>query len=224
MSKLNVNTIEPQSGTTVTVGASGDTIAIPSGATIANSGTATGFGLQKVSEASGTALTGQASLEVALPETFRAFKMYLDIKPETDDAHLQATLSIDDGSSYYGSANNYQYGYQHIYVSGDGAHDVVYSNGDTKIELSKDGGNNTANAEGHHMMFDIKPINTESSVKQHNNITWEGSRNDSSNNFRTIRGSGVLAATYTNKINKIKLAYDSGNIEDYFVTLYGFNI
>ena len=43
MSKINVNTIEPQSSTTVTLGASGDTIAIPSGATLANSGTATGF-------------------------------------------------------------------------------------------------------------------------------------------------------------------------------------
>ena len=34
MSKLNVNTIEPQSGTTVTLGASGDTITVPSGVTI----------------------------------------------------------------------------------------------------------------------------------------------------------------------------------------------
>jgi len=223
MSEVKVDKISPRSGTAFTLGDSGDTFTIPSGATIANSGTATGFGLQKVSEASGTALSGQSSIEVTLPETFRAFKMYLDIKPETDDAHLEATLSIDDGSSYYTSSNNYQYGYQHIYANNT-AHDVIYSNGDTKIELSKDGGNNTANAEGHHMSFDIKPINTESSVKQHNNITWEGTRNDSSNAFRTIRGSAVLAATYVNKINKIKLAYNSGNIEDYFVTLYGFNI
>ena len=178
-------------------------------------------GLAKVSSASGTGLSSQANIEVALPETYRAFKLYLDIKPETDNAHLQATLSVDDGSSYYTSSNNYQYGYQHIYASG--THDVIYSNGDTKIELSKDGGNNTANAEGHHIQFDIKPITTESSVNQHNRLTWEGSRNDGSgNNFRTIRGSGILAATYTNKINKIKIAYDSGNIEDYFYTLYGY--
>jgi hypothetical protein len=41
----------PQSGTSLTIGASGDTITIPSGATITNSGTATGFGkvLQVVS-------------------------------------------------------------------------------------------------------------------------------------------------------------------------------
>jgi hypothetical protein len=44
MSKIEVNAIEPQSGTTLTLGASGDTITIPAGATISNSGTAAGFG------------------------------------------------------------------------------------------------------------------------------------------------------------------------------------
>ena len=76
-------------------------------------------GLAKVSSASGTGLSSQANIEIALPETYRAFKLYLDIKPETDNAHLQATLSVDDGSSYYTSSNNYQYGYQHIYQSGN---------------------------------------------------------------------------------------------------------
>ena len=52
MSTLNVNTITPNSGTTITIGGSGDTITLPSGATLAvesgatisNSGTASGFG------------------------------------------------------------------------------------------------------------------------------------------------------------------------------------
>ena len=44
MSKLEVDTIEPQSGTSLTLGANGDTITIPSGATLTNNGTATGFG------------------------------------------------------------------------------------------------------------------------------------------------------------------------------------
>lgn len=43
-SELKVNKISPESGTGVQLGDSGDTITIPSGATIANSGTATGFG------------------------------------------------------------------------------------------------------------------------------------------------------------------------------------
>jgi hypothetical protein len=44
MSKLEVNAVEPQCGTNLTLGASGDTIIIPSGATISNQGTAAGFG------------------------------------------------------------------------------------------------------------------------------------------------------------------------------------
>jgi hypothetical protein len=44
MSELKVNKVTPRSGTTVTLGDSGDTITIPSGATITNNGTATGFG------------------------------------------------------------------------------------------------------------------------------------------------------------------------------------
>jgi hypothetical protein len=52
MSKINVNTWEPESGTAATLMASGDTVTVPSGAaltiasgaTITNSGTATGFG------------------------------------------------------------------------------------------------------------------------------------------------------------------------------------
>ena len=43
MSTLETNLIQPSTGTTLTLGASGDTITIPSGATITNSGTATGF-------------------------------------------------------------------------------------------------------------------------------------------------------------------------------------
>ena len=44
MSKIEVNAIEPQCGTNLTVGASGDTITFPTGTTIVNNGSQTGFG------------------------------------------------------------------------------------------------------------------------------------------------------------------------------------
>ena len=44
MSKIEVNAIEPQCGTTLTVGASGDTITFPTGTTVVNNGSQTGFG------------------------------------------------------------------------------------------------------------------------------------------------------------------------------------
>jgi hypothetical protein len=43
MGTIFVDNLEPQSGTSLTLGASGDTLTIPSGCTISNSGTATGF-------------------------------------------------------------------------------------------------------------------------------------------------------------------------------------
>ena len=43
MSEILTNKITPVTGNTVTLGDSGDTFSIPSGATVANSGTATGF-------------------------------------------------------------------------------------------------------------------------------------------------------------------------------------
>jgi len=44
MGTLFVDKLDPQSGTSLEIGSSGDTITIPSGASITNSGTATGFG------------------------------------------------------------------------------------------------------------------------------------------------------------------------------------
>ena len=56
MSTLNVDKVDPSTGTDLEIGSSGDTITIPSGATIVNSGTATGFGV---------ALTGSTNNTVA---------------------------------------------------------------------------------------------------------------------------------------------------------------
>ena len=44
MATLFVDKIDPQSGTSLEIGSSGDTVTIPSGCTLTNSGTATGFG------------------------------------------------------------------------------------------------------------------------------------------------------------------------------------
>ena len=57
MSLINVNTIEPSTGTDITLGASGDTITIPSGATITNSGTSTGFGATLSGSTNNTVVT-----------------------------------------------------------------------------------------------------------------------------------------------------------------------
>jgi len=61
MSELKVNKISPASGTAFTLGDSGDTFTIPSGATIANSGTATGFVTAGALDLNGAKLTIDAN-------------------------------------------------------------------------------------------------------------------------------------------------------------------
>ena len=87
MSKIEVDAIEPQSGTSLTLGASGDTITIPSGATLTNSGTAAGFGkvLQVVtatdstqrSTSSATYVTASNTLSVAITPSSASNKILL---------------------------------------------------------------------------------------------------------------------------------------------------
>jgi len=70
MSKLETNQVDPATGTTLTLGTSGDTIAIPSGVTIANSGTATGFSTPGISSsADATAITITSAERVGIGET-----------------------------------------------------------------------------------------------------------------------------------------------------------
>mgnify|MGYP003116064482 CR=1 FL=1 len=70
MSKIFVDQVDPKTGTSLTLGTSGDTVNIPSGVTIANAGTATGFGVslangvdnRVITSSSATALNGEANL------------------------------------------------------------------------------------------------------------------------------------------------------------------
>ncbi len=175
----------------------------------------------KVATASGTAQSSLSSIEIALDESYAKFLLYWNWKPETDNATLLAYLSTDNGSSYYTSSNNYKYGTDILYVNTDSVSDVDYSDGNNQIKLSKEVGNNTSNGEGNSLTIDISPIMTEGSVNQSNRITWWGTRMSDGNGIRTMIGTATLEASYVLKVNKIKLQPGSGNIEDYFYTLYG---
>jgi hypothetical protein len=77
MSKVNVNSIEPETGTTLTLGAASDTIDIPSGATLdvtgaTVSGLSAGKVLQVVSTTDNTAVTVSSGALVELSTNFRA--------------------------------------------------------------------------------------------------------------------------------------------------------
>ena len=68
MSKVEVDQVDPQSGTTLTLGTSGDTVSIPSGVTLANAGTVTGIPASAIN--SGTIATARLGSGTADATTF----------------------------------------------------------------------------------------------------------------------------------------------------------
>ena len=101
MSEVKVNKISPATGTAFTIGDSGDTFTVPSGATIVNSGTATGFGGGKI---------GQV-LQVVKTDTFTSsLQSWVDITDITLAITPTATSSkilVQAGFSTGGISNGY---------------------------------------------------------------------------------------------------------------------
>ena len=91
MSELKVNKLSPATGTTFTLGDSGDTFNIPSGATIANSGTATGFVSAGALDLNGAVLTVDADADTT-------------ITADTDD---QIDIAIAGADDFQFTANTF---------------------------------------------------------------------------------------------------------------------
>ena len=91
MSELKVNKISPATSTTITLGDSGDTFNIPSGATIANSGTATGFVSAGALDLNGAVLTVDADADTT-------------ITADTDD---QIDIAIAGADDFQFTANTF---------------------------------------------------------------------------------------------------------------------
>ena len=120
MSKIEVNAIEPQCGTDLTVGASGDTITFPSGTTVVNNGSQTGFGRTgtvnwdtTAKTASFTAVSGDGyfvnTTSGAITVTLPASPSAGDIVAVSDYAGTALTNAITiarNGSNINGSAED----------------------------------------------------------------------------------------------------------------------
>ena len=91
MATLFVDKIDPQSGTSLEIGSSGDTITIPAGATIVNSGTQTGFGG-----------TNTPSFSAILASNFTLTQNVLVLIPF-------ATEQWDTDNAYDNTASNYKF-------------------------------------------------------------------------------------------------------------------
>jgi hypothetical protein len=128
MSKIEVNAIEPQSGTTLTLGASGDTITIPAGATISNSGTAAGFGPTGAVSWNTTKITADPNPAVTgvgyfCDTTSAAFTVTLPSSPAAG-----AVIGIADYANTF-ATNNLTVGRNGSNIGGAAANGVLSTNG-----------------------------------------------------------------------------------------------
>ncbi len=117
MSKIEVDQVDPQSGTTLTLGTSGDTVSIPSGVTLANAGTATGFASIAWQSTVVTAATHTASANqgIWINTTSNACTLTLPASPSVGDQLIfsdflrkwgtnAVTLSLN-GSKFQGNTS-----------------------------------------------------------------------------------------------------------------------
>jgi hypothetical protein len=128
MSKIQVNAIEPQCGTTLTVGASGDTIVIPSGAIISNQGTAAGFGPTGAVSWNTTKITANPNPAVTgvgyfCDTTSAAFTVTLPLSPAAG-----AVVGISDYANTF-ATNNITVGRNGSNIGGVATNAVLSTNG-----------------------------------------------------------------------------------------------
>ena len=91
MSELKVNKMSPATGTAFTLGDSGDTFTIPSGATVTNNGSATGFVTAGALDLNGAVLTIDADADTT-------------ITADTDD---QIDIAIAGADDFQMTANTF---------------------------------------------------------------------------------------------------------------------
>jgi len=117
MSEVKVNKVSPRSGTGLQLGDSGDTITIPSGATLANAGTATGFAAidWQSTIVTGSTHTASANQGIWINTTSNACNLTLPGSPSVGDqlifsdfartwASNAVTLTLN-GSKYQGNTS-----------------------------------------------------------------------------------------------------------------------
>jgi hypothetical protein len=116
MSEIKVNKVSPRTGTTTTLGDSGDTFTIPSGATITNAGTISNTGT--ISGAGAVTPTGAVNLTsatVTLNSTMKntpAFHAYLSSSYEVGNnvvTKLNCNTETYDTDSAYDNSSNYRF-------------------------------------------------------------------------------------------------------------------
>ena len=121
MSEIKVNKVSPSFGTAVQLGDSGDTFTVPSGATIVNSGTATGFGSSGFTQGTATATTSGASHDyTSIPSGTDMIVINLFEVSEASNTSLKIQLGDSGGIETSGYINGSYIAYANAENNTDG--------------------------------------------------------------------------------------------------------
>ena len=203
--RITANTVSVLSGTTLN---------IDSGATIANSGTATGFGgLLFISGA-----TASNSATVAFTGISSTYETYVitfnNVVPASDSVSFNMRTSTDGGTSYESGAGNYRYVAERGSQGGTG---VTGSASATEILLVAAGsGVGSATGEGFNgIAYLYHPSNT----GLYTSISSHGHYQDGAADSLYYQSAGTRIAAAD--VDAIQFYFSSGNIESGEINLYG---
>ena len=214
MSTLETNLIQPSSGTTLTVGASGDTITVPSGATITNSGTATGFpGMWEFISQS----TASSSSEIDFTSFSTDFKDFCveiqSCRHGTDNVYPEFRI-FDSGGSLVSSSSP---GYQWVY---HGRSTSVYSTAQNSSQGEIRYAPQIGNAGSEGLNGFIYLYNVHDTGDQYKQFMFMNSSQNTSGNIQITHGCAGYKASAA-PISGIRLFPSSGNIAVGNFALYG---
>lgn len=144
MATLFVDKVDPQSGTSLEIGSSGDTITIPSGATITNNGTQTGFGGTNTPNFSANKTSGSISFSLSTWTKMSFDNELYDTNSAYDTSNYRFTVPSGQAGKYHfsGHFNSYETSNSNISSWNTG----FYKNGSLEIYLAQ---NESANHGGY---------------------------------------------------------------------------
>jgi hypothetical protein len=218
---LKVDTIQDQSGNniinenadTITIGASGDTISIPAGATITNSGTATGFGdAVLVASASGGGTTVQ-DFNSCFSATYKFYMILANIKVS---ATSNVTMRFQDlSNTELSSGVHYFQGYEGHNNTGTYTLTGMGGYGDTNINV---GANIlSSNPLGAYRIFVYDPFTSSTKTNYDVQFTCQ----NAAANLNTVNLGGVYDSA--TGMAGFRFNSDSGNISsESTFRIYGF--
>lgn len=220
MGTLFVDKLDPQSGTSLEIGSSGDTITIPSGATITNSGTATGFGggnLELITTSSTTSGVASITVDNIFSTTYNVYKIFVrNLRPATNQTTVRMNIIKSDGSLYTSAAYKLIYGRirsEGVDSSEDDNSTYFTLNGDTYNSMQQGGAN-----------FDMTCNLFRSATGDEPAFTFNYQSATARNNNEALCfvGSGYVNGKNSD-INPrgIYFVMNSGNIDEAYISVYG---